>query len=41
MFGPAFAKVCAYFPDPLKMVKRGTKYAKRASTAVASPAADE
>jgi len=33
MFGPAFVKVCAYFPYPLKIWLNGHEYAKRAATA--------
>jgi hypothetical protein len=33
VFGPAFVKVCAYFPYPLKIWLNGHEYAKRAATA--------
>ena len=32
-FGPAFVKVCAYFPYPVKVWLNGHEYAKRATTA--------
>jgi hypothetical protein len=32
-FGPAFIKVCAYFPYPIKIWLNGHEYAKRAATA--------
>src|SRR3954464_12430209 len=32
-FGPAFVKVCAYFPYPVKIWLNGHEYAKRAATA--------
>ena len=32
VFGPAFVKVCAYFPYPLKVWLNGHEYAKRAAT---------
>jgi hypothetical protein len=32
-FGPAFVKVCAYFPYPIKIWLNGHEYAKRAATA--------
>jgi hypothetical protein len=33
LFGPAFIKVCAYFPYPVKIWLNGHEYAKRAATA--------
>ena len=33
VFGPAFVKVCAYFPYPVKIWLNGHEYAKRAATA--------
>src|SRR5918911_337901 len=33
VFGPAFVKVCAYFPYPCKIWLNGHEYAKRAATA--------
>ena len=33
VFGPAFVKVCAYFPYPIKIWLNGHEYAKRAATA--------
>jgi hypothetical protein len=33
VFGPAFIKVCAYFPYPVKIWLNGHEYAKRAATA--------
>jgi hypothetical protein len=33
VFGPAFIKVCAYFPYPCKIWLNGHEYAKRAATA--------
>src|SRR5689334_24931530 len=33
VFGPAFIKVCAYFPYPIKIWLNGHEYAKRAATA--------
>ena len=33
VFGPAFVKVCAYFPYPCKIWLNGDEYAKRAATA--------
>jgi hypothetical protein len=33
VFGPAFVKVCAYFPYPLKIWLNGHEYAKRAAAA--------
>ena len=33
VFGPAFVKVCAYFPYPCKIWINGHEYAKRAATA--------
>jgi hypothetical protein len=33
VFGPAFVKVCAYFPYPIKVWLNGHEYAKRAATA--------
>jgi hypothetical protein len=33
VFGPAFVKVCAYFPYPLKIWLNGHEYAKRAASA--------
>jgi hypothetical protein len=33
VFGPAFVKVCAYFPYPLKIWLNGHEYATRAATA--------
>ena len=32
-FGPAFVKVCAYFPYPIKIWLSGHEYTKRAATA--------
>jgi len=32
VFGPAFVKVCAYFPYPIKIWRGGHEYAKRAAT---------
>ena len=32
VFGPAFVKVCAYFPYPFKIWLNGHEYAKRAAT---------
>jgi hypothetical protein len=34
VFGPAFVKVCAYFPYPVKIWLNGHEYAKRAATKV-------
>jgi hypothetical protein len=34
VFGPAFVKVCAYFPYPVKIWLNGHEYAKRAAVAV-------
>jgi len=36
VFGPAFVKVCAYFPYPVKIWLNGHEYAKRAATAAAT-----
>ena len=33
VFGPAFVKVCAYFPHPVKIWLNGHEYAKRAAAA--------
>jgi hypothetical protein len=33
VFGPAFVKVCAYFPYPIKIWLNGHEYVKRAATA--------
>lgn len=33
VFGPAFVKVCAYFPYPVKIWRGGHEHAKRAATA--------
>jgi hypothetical protein len=33
VFGPAFVKVCAYFPYPIKIWLNGHEYSKRAATA--------
>jgi len=33
VFGPAFVKVCAYFPYPIKIWLNGHEYAKRAAAA--------
>jgi hypothetical protein len=33
VFGPAFIKICAYFPYPIKIWLNGHEYAKRAATA--------
>jgi len=37
-FGPAFVKVCAYFPYPLKIWLNGHEYVKRAATAARAQA---
>lgn len=33
MFGPAFVKICGYFPYPIKIWLNGHEYAKRATRA--------
>jgi hypothetical protein len=35
-FGPAFIKICAYFPCPIKIWLNGHEYTKRAAAAAGS-----